>query len=146
MPDRSRQCKPISGFTPAATGLGNRTLAAGRFGAKNLDLGEFAAIVTPEASLKVGRMIAMKTASTALAAAIALSTLLAAPAEAQSRPPDFGGWGGPSAFLPHSPPNGEVPLIGYLWSNPGFAPAPRIGCYFTRARMNNAWKRVEVCY
>jgi hypothetical protein len=38
-----------------------------------------------------------------------------------------------------------IPLRGYLW---GIAPAPlpRVGCYFTRARMDGVWRRVEVCY
>ncbi len=25
-------------------------------------------------------------------------------------------------------------------------PEPSVGCYFTRVRVNNAWKRVQVCY
>jgi len=37
---------------------------------------------------------------------------------------------------------------GYPWPGPPFAwPTPRqnYGCYFTRARLENAWRRVEVC-
>jgi hypothetical protein len=37
---------------------------------------------------------------------------------------------------------------GYPWPGPPFAwPVlrPTYGCYFTRARLQNAWRRVEVC-
>ena len=37
---------------------------------------------------------------------------------------------------------------GYPWPGPPFAwpiPKPAYGCYFTRARLENAWRRVEVC-
>jgi hypothetical protein len=37
---------------------------------------------------------------------------------------------------------------GYPWPGPPFASPdlkPTLGCYFTRARLNNAWREVEVC-
>jgi hypothetical protein len=93
-------------------------------------------------------VIAMKMTSMALGAAIALSALFSAPA--RSEPPSFGYYiwrGGPTGFsLPGTPPNSAIPLVDYLGMNPGYAPLPRVGCYFTRARMHNAWTRVEVCY
>jgi hypothetical protein len=36
----------------------------------------------------------------------------------------------------------------YPWPGPPFAsqiPKPTYGCYFTRARLQNAWREVEVC-
>jgi hypothetical protein len=36
------------------------------------------------------------------------------------------------------------PAGGPPWATP--VPAARYGCYFTRARLNDAWRRVEVCY
>jgi hypothetical protein len=36
----------------------------------------------------------------------------------------------------------------YPWAGPPFATPllkPTYGCYFTRARLQNAWRRVEVC-
>lgn len=36
----------------------------------------------------------------------------------------------------------------YPWPGPPFASPilkPTYGCYFTRARLQNAWRRVEVC-
>jgi hypothetical protein len=36
----------------------------------------------------------------------------------------------------------------YPWSGPPFGSPilkPTYGCYFTRARLQNAWRRVEVC-
>jgi hypothetical protein len=37
---------------------------------------------------------------------------------------------------------------GHPWPGPPFAspdPRPTYGCYFTRARLKNAWRQVEVC-
>jgi hypothetical protein len=37
---------------------------------------------------------------------------------------------------------------GFPWPGPPFAwptPRPSYGCYFTRARLENAWREVEVC-
>jgi hypothetical protein len=43
---------------------------------------------------------------------------------------------------------GSFGFSGYPWPGPPFAwpdPRPTYGCYFTRARLKNAWKQVEVC-
>lgn len=43
---------------------------------------------------------------------------------------------------------GYFGFSGYPWAGPPFAwPTlkPTYGCYFTRARLQNAWRRVEVC-
>ncbi len=84
----------------------------------------------------------MKRSATALAAAILAFTL--AP-------------GGASADWFFSTPDAAAasrtswtdailggPSSGPPWAVP--VPAPRVGCYFTRARISNAWRRVEVCY
>ncbi|HEY1780026.1 MAG TPA: hypothetical protein VGG79_06275 [Roseiarcus sp.] len=37
---------------------------------------------------------------------------------------------------------------GFPWPGPPFAvptPRPAYGCYYTRARLQNAWRQVEVC-
>ena len=36
------------------------------------------------------------------------------------------------------------PAGGPPWATP--VPVTRYGCYFTRARLNDAWRRVVVCY
>ncbi|MBV8104223.1 MAG: hypothetical protein JO223_06295 [Hyphomicrobiales bacterium] len=36
------------------------------------------------------------------------------------------------------------PIDGPPWAVP--VPVPRYGCYFTRTRLNGAWRREEVCY
>ena len=35
---------------------------------------------------------------------------------------------------------------GFPWSSAPAAATPSLGCYFTRTRVDDAWKRVEVCY
>ena len=43
---------------------------------------------------------------------------------------------------------GYFGFSGYPWPGPPFAwpdPKPAYGCYFTRARLKNAWREVEVC-
>lgn len=43
---------------------------------------------------------------------------------------------------------GYFGFSGYPWAAPPIAwrvPTPTYGCYFTRARLKNAWRRVEVC-
>jgi hypothetical protein len=62
----------------------------------------------------------------------------ASESDAYKQPP-FGIWNGEQQA------GQGVPLLGYLWGS-NLSPQPRYGCYFTRARMNNAWRRVEVCY
>ena len=90
----------------------------------------------------------MKTALTTAAAALALLSVLDGSASAQTTSPPFGYfvWHGPGEYFPWAPAAGSVPLVDYLVTTPGWSPPVKIGCYFTRARMNNAWRRVEVCY
>ena len=43
---------------------------------------------------------------------------------------------------------GYFGFSGYPWPGPPFASPdlkPTLGCYFTRARLKNAWREVEVC-
>jgi hypothetical protein len=43
---------------------------------------------------------------------------------------------------------GSFGFSGYPWPGPPFAwpdIRPTYGCYFTRARLKNAWRQVEVC-
>jgi hypothetical protein len=43
---------------------------------------------------------------------------------------------------------GYFGFSGYPWPGPPFASPdlnPTFGCYFTRARLKNAWRQVEVC-
>ena len=43
---------------------------------------------------------------------------------------------------------GYFGFSGYPWPGPPFAwpdVRPTYGCYFTRARLKNAWRQVEVC-
>jgi hypothetical protein len=43
---------------------------------------------------------------------------------------------------------GYFGVSGYPWPGPPFASPilkPTYGCYFTRARLQNAWREVEVC-
>ena len=43
---------------------------------------------------------------------------------------------------------GYFGFSGYPWPGPPFARPdirPTYGCYFTRARLKNAWRQVEVC-
>jgi hypothetical protein len=43
---------------------------------------------------------------------------------------------------------GYFGFSGYPWPGPPFASPdlkPTHGCYFTRARLKNAWRQVEVC-
>jgi len=54
-------------------------------------------------------------------------------------------WDGIDSFLSGRSTAFLDPPYGY-WGRPSFAPAARVGCYFTRVRANNAWRRVEVCY
>jgi hypothetical protein len=35
---------------------------------------------------------------------------------------------------------------GYPWNVSGPRPATTVGCYFTRARVDDRWRRVQVCY
>jgi len=84
----------------------------------------------------------MKTLAAALAAAILTLSLSPNSASAEWL---FSGFANPQpsgtswtdAVLGH-------PAGGPPWATP--VPAARYGCYFTRARLHDAWRRVQVCY
>ncbi|HLX98344.1 MAG TPA: hypothetical protein VKR62_06590 [Roseiarcus sp.] len=79
----------------------------------------------------------------ALAAAVALG-VLSQPGAARAQP--YGHYAGPQGNWIVGP--GYFGFSGYPWAGPPFAwpnPTPAYGCYFTRARLRNAWRRVEVC-
>ena len=98
--------------------------------------------------------MAAKRALTITAAGFALALLAGGSAMSQSifmpyrASPPYGYfvWRGPDGYPPMPPAARSVPLVDYLAMNPGWSPPVTTGCYFTRARMNNAWKRVQVCY
>jgi hypothetical protein len=76
--------------------------------------------------------------ATILAFAV-LSQPSAAEAQIYSYPHQRAGWMVGPGFFGFS---------GYPWPGPPFAwwtPKPTYGCYFTQARLQNAWRRVEVC-
>jgi len=84
----------------------------------------------------------MKTSVAALAAAILALSLAPNAAKADwlfwgFAAPQPSGMSWTDAILGH--PTGGPP-----WAMP--VPAARYGCYFTGARLNDAWRRVEVCY
>ena len=84
-----------------------------------------------------------KAAASLMGAAVLALGVLALPntAEAQrwAYPPERVDWKVGPGFFGFS---------GYPWPGPPFASPdlkPTLGCYFTRARLNNAWREVEVC-
>jgi hypothetical protein len=84
----------------------------------------------------------IKAAASVLGAAVLALGVLSQPgvAEAQiySYPHERGWLVGPGFFG----------FSGYPWPGPPFETPilkPTYGCYFTRARLENAWRRVEVC-
>lgn len=83
----------------------------------------------------------MQTSATALAAIFLALTLAPGAASAQSI------FGTPDAAPPRT--SWTDAILGSTSSGPPWGvpvPTPRLGCYFTRARISNAWRRVEVCY
>ena len=84
--------------------------------------------------------MAKAAASLAGAALFALGVLAqASPAKAQPYPPDRVDW---------TVAQGYFGFSGYPWPGPPYAwptVKPTFGCYFTRARLKNAWREVEVC-
>jgi hypothetical protein len=100
--------------------------------------------VDTEAGMKMG-------AGMAAAAALALmvsSGRSAAASEFIAAPPPTAAnafWDGIDSFLSGRSTAYLDPPYGY-WGRPSFDPAARVGCYFTRVRANNAWRRVQVCY
>ncbi len=84
----------------------------------------------------------MKTMAAALAAAILALSLSPGAASTDWLSSGFAnpqpsGTSWTDAILGH-------PAGGPPWATP--VPVARYGCYFTRARISNAWRRVEVCY
>ncbi len=83
-----------------------------------------------------------KAAVSLAAAALAIGVLSqpgAAKAQPYAYPPERVEWMAAPGFSTFS---------GYPWPGPPFAwPTlrPAYGCYFTRARLQNAWRQVEVC-
>jgi hypothetical protein len=68
-----------------------------------------------------------------------LSQPSGAEAQIYAYPHPGGGWTVSPSFFGFS---------GYPWAAPPFGTPllkPTYGCYFTRARLENAWRRVEVC-
>jgi hypothetical protein len=87
-------------------------------------------------------MIKAAAASVVGAAVLALGVLsqpTAAEAQIYTYPHEGGGWTVGPGFFGFS---------GYPWPGPPFASPllkPTYGCYFTRTRLQNAWRQVEVC-
>ena len=90
----------------------------------------------------------MKTASLTMAAALA-AWVAAAPA-ARADPVIVPGWS-PFSFASdffggRYFGGGGDGTNAFPWTTPGPYVSPSVGCYFTRARVDNAWRQVEVCY
>ena len=93
----------------------------------------------------------MKTLATALATASLALSLAPSAARADWL---FSGFANPwfSSGSANPQPSGASwtdailghPAGGPPWATP--VPVAGYGCYFTRARIRNAWRRVEVCY
>jgi hypothetical protein len=84
------------------------------------------------------------TASFAVAAIFTLA-VLGPPGAARAQPY---GDGYPPERVDWKVASGYFGFSGFPWPGPPFAwpdPRPTYGCYFTRARLKNAWRRVEVC-
>jgi hypothetical protein len=81
----------------------------------------------------------LKTSAATLAAAILALSLAPTAARADWITNNPLAWlaGGVDDFI-----NG--PMDGPPWAVPVLP--PRYGCYFTRTRLNGAWRREEVCY
>jgi hypothetical protein len=84
----------------------------------------------------------MTKAAASFAAAAVLTLGLFQPIAARAQPPEYP----PEPNWTVAP--GFAGFSGYPWPGPPWAvwvPRPTYGCYFTRARLQNAWRRVEVC-
>jgi hypothetical protein len=84
-----------------------------------------------------------KAAVSLAAAAILAVGVLAPPSAAGAQPYSY-----PPERVEWMVGPGYFGFSGYPWSAPPVAwPVlrPTYGCYVTRARLNNAWRRVEVC-
>jgi hypothetical protein len=85
------------------------------------------------------------TKAAASLAAVALLGLSAigGPSAAKAQPYDY-----PPERVDWKVGPGYFGFSGFPWPGPAFAwpdPRPTYGCYFTRARLKNAWREVEVC-
>ena len=85
----------------------------------------------------------IKAAASLMGAAVLALGVLAEPSGAEAQiyayPHEGGGWTVAQGFFGFS---------GYPYPGPPFATPllkPTYGCYFTRARLENAWRQVEVC-
>jgi hypothetical protein len=84
------------------------------------------------------------TASLALAALFMLG-VMGQPGAANAQP---SGYGYPPERVDWKVGPGYFGFSGFPWPGPPFAwpdLKPTYGCYFTRARLMNAWRQVEVC-
>jgi hypothetical protein len=82
------------------------------------------------------------TASVTVAALFALS-VLSPPGPAEAQP-----YGYPPERVEWKVGPGYFGFSGFPWPGPPFALPdlrPTYGCYFTTARLQNAWREVEVC-
>ena len=86
----------------------------------------------------------MTKAAVSLAAASVLALgVLSLPGAAEAQPYAY-----PPQRVDWTVGQGFFGFSGYPWPGPPFAvriPTPTYGCYMTRARLQNAWRRVEVC-
>ena len=85
----------------------------------------------------------MTRAQASLTAAILALAVLSQPGEAFAQPlaypPEHVAWRVGPGYFGFS----GIPWPGPPWSSP--IPAPSYGCYLTRARIQGAWREVEVC-
>jgi hypothetical protein len=85
-------------------------------------------------------------------ASLAVATLLTLgvmghPGAAEAQPYGYG-YGYPPERVDWKVGSGYFGFSGFPWPGPPFAwpdLKPTYGCYFTRARLKNAWREVEVC-
>jgi hypothetical protein len=85
-----------------------------------------------------------KVAASLAAAAFFGLGVLAQPGAANAQP--YGGY--PPERVEWKVGPGFFGFSGLPWPGPPFASpdlTPTLGCYFTRARLQNAWREVEVC-
>jgi hypothetical protein len=95
-------------------------------------------------SAAIDGCLGMTKAASSLTGAVVLALgLLSLPNAAEAQrwvyPPERVDWMAAPGFFGFS---------GYPWPGPPFASPilrPAYGCYFTRARLKNAWRQVEVC-
>jgi hypothetical protein len=86
----------------------------------------------------------MTKAAASLAAAVLVLGVLSQPSVAEARPLAY-----PPEPVAWIVGEGYFGFSGYPWAGPPFAwpvRMPAYGCYFTSALLNDAWRRVEVCY